>query len=203
MTTRQQQNEDCTSLDRLDQAAVQAYTLIQTYADVPDPYSTSNENPWKNPQDIFSQLQSARKELDEAWNQVLIEQETEESKQQQQQQQQEGTNDFRALYMDMITDAFADVLEDLRNKDGNDEIDVDVLVDCLQSGMELLTADDRESFLRYFEEEDDNPNDDSNDDNEYHPVGDKKEDSTSATHQQQLTPHELHRRELGYDVLAS
>lgn len=86
--------------------------------------------------------------------------------------------------MDMITDAFADVLEDLRQKEG-DSLDVDVLVDCLQSGIDLMTQEDKEFFLmseRSIKIED-------NDE----PFEDDDEDG-------KLTPHELRRRQLGFHI---
>jgi hypothetical protein len=43
----------------------------------------------------------------------------------------QNDDDVSPAFMDMITDAFADVLEDLGNKSNDEDLDVDVLVDCL------------------------------------------------------------------------
>jgi hypothetical protein len=142
---------------RLEQAATQAVELIEQYSeqDPQDPNSA-----WKNPQEIFEKLDVARKEVLAAWNDM--------------QESQNNTNEqidesaFRALYLDMITDAFADVLDELRK---DNAVDVSVLVDCLQSGMDFLTSEEKELFLQ-----------------------DDMED------EEELTPHEKHRRDLGFHV---
>jgi hypothetical protein len=170
--------------DRLDKAATNAFNLIQEYADFQDPHSDQEDNPWRNPDAMYDELNIARSELTQAWQEL--------SKQQQQQQQhqhqsktqqsekdektQVEPDEFRALYMDMITDAFADVLENMRQS--QEQIDVDILVDCLQSGMDMLQLEDRAGLfeaLEDLEEED----------------GDEE------------TPHELRRQELGYNVSIS
>ncbi len=45
-------------------------------------------------------------------------------------------DDFRALYMEMMAETFADDLEEIRQQGEN--VDVDVLVECLQSGINFL-----------------------------------------------------------------
>lgn len=80
-------------------------------------------------------------------------------------------------YMDMITDAFQDVLEDLRLKQG-DDLDVDALVDCLQSGLDLFSQQDKAWFLETHVQ----PTTNADDRNE------------------ELTPHEKRRRALGFAV---
>ena len=77
----------------------------------------------------------------------------------------------------MITDSFSDVLEDLRT--GDADFDVDVLVDCLQSGVDLMNQEDRELFMQEMDNDDD---EEENDDSK-------------------LTPHELRRRLLGFHHL--
>jgi hypothetical protein len=172
--------------DRLDKAATNAFNLIQEYADFQDPHSDQEDNPWRNPDAMHDELNIARSELMQAWQEL--------SKQQQQQQQQpqhhqkrtkESEKDektqvepeeLRALYMDMITDAFADVLENMRQS--QEQIDVDVLVDCLQSGMDMFQSEDRAGLFEALEDL-------------------EEEDG------EEETPHELRRKELGYNVLVS
>jgi hypothetical protein len=163
---------------RLDEAATKAFELIQEYAEVNDPHSEQEDNPWRNPEAIYKALDQARLELNQAWKEqqqsqpksVAVVAAGEETK-------TEDIEEFRALYMDMITDAFSDVLENMRERPEED-IDVDVLVDCLQSGMDMLSSEERDGFFQALDDDDD---DDDLDDDE--------------------TPHhELHRRELGLDV---
>jgi hypothetical protein len=163
---------------RLDEAATKAFELIQEYAEVNDPHSEQEDNPWRNPEAIYKALDQARLELNQAWKEqqqsqpksVAVVAAGEETK-------TEDIEEFRALYMDMITDAFSDVLENMRERP-DEHIDVDVLVDCLQSGMDMLSSEERDGFFQALDDDDD---DDDLDDDE--------------------TPHhELHRRELGLDV---
>jgi hypothetical protein len=90
--------------------------------------------------------------------------------------------DFRPLYMDMITDAFADVLEELQSSD-TETLNVDVLVDCLQSGLELLNPEDKDILFRGIDD-----NDDVDDEN----------DTDMDQGEEKMTPHEAHRRKLGF-----
>jgi hypothetical protein len=109
---------------------------------------------------------------------------------------------IRMAYMDMITDAFADVLEDLRQKqESDDPIDVETLVDCLQNGLDVLLVSNNNNYrLSSFSEtdfefgggdttrsEDNNVGDDSN-----------KSDDDEDDEDVKLTPHESRRRQLGY-----
>ncbi|KAL3937077.1 MAG: hypothetical protein SGARI_002288 [Bacillariaceae sp.] len=50
--------------------------------------------------------------------------------------------------MDMITDAFGDVLDQMRSSE-NSNLDINVLVDCLQSGVDFL--DDADKTQSYFD----------------------------------------------------
>lgn len=96
---------------------------------------------------------------------------------------------LRMAYLDMITDAFADCLEDLRNRQNNagnddDPINVETLVDCLQSGLDLLASNNR--LLSSLSETDFEFNDGGDDD------GNRSDDDVK------LTPHESRRRQLGF-----
>ena len=89
---------------------------------------------------IAEQLREARENISQAMDQ-LKEAEKEPSP-------EVDEEKIRLAYMDMITDAFSDVLDDLKR---NEKFDVNLLVDCLQSGLEIM--DDKEFF---FDDEEDN-----------------------------------------------
>jgi hypothetical protein len=164
----------------VDDAATKALDLIRQYSET-DPHDASDSNPWNRPDDIFVALDRARNELTEAWEK-LRGQMAEDDQQNNTEKKQLNEEDFRAAYMNMVTDAFSDVLEDLRNSE--DDIDLDVLVDCLQSGMDLMLQDDKELFLQELgtdEEQED------------------KDDQGGNT--PKLTPHEIRRRQLGFHHL--
>lgn len=136
-------------LEAVEKAATTAVDLVTKFADQDPSDPTSC---WQNPTRMYEQLDQARDRALEAWK--ILEQAkktasaTEVMEQQQPQTQADNTavhtkeQDLRALFMDMVTDAFADVLAEM--KDGEEDIDLDVLVDCLQSGMEILSQEDRE-----------------------------------------------------------
>jgi hypothetical protein len=156
--------DDVTRMDksrRVEQASIQCCNLLESFAEQ-DPLDPNSA--WKNPQEIFDQLDTARNEVMEAWkeDEQGVSKELDEAQ-------------FRILYMDMITDAFADVLDNIRESEGN-QLDVDVLVDCLQSGIDLLSMQDKDLFMNFYEGN-----------------LDELEEFSSS-----LTPHEQKRRELGF-----
>jgi hypothetical protein len=108
---------------------------------------------------MWAQLDKAREEIQKAWGT------TEEAV-----EQSDRKIALTAMYIDLITDSFADVLDDMRK---DDAVDVDILVDCLQSGLELLSTEEIDLMM----EQDD----------------DMEEEGS-------LTPHEQRRRELGFHV---
>jgi hypothetical protein len=154
----------------IDSAAERCVNLIERFSEQ-DPNDPKSD--WKNPEGMLAQLCKARDQVTEA--NVRLEKAIEQNST----QSSSGSSskpveeeDLRAAYMDMITDAFANVLDDLRQKEG-DDLDVDILVDCLQSGIDLMSQEDRDFFLQDDAmEEEDGP----------------------------LTPHEERRRQLGYNV---
>ena len=134
----------------VDEAVQKAVHLLQEYASAAeDADNTKSNNPWKNPDEIYAQLDRARSDITQAWDQLHAargaaaaaadEEANSRSK-------EDKETCLRMAYMDMITDAFADVLEDLRTKstsDSNnddDPLDVETLVDCLQSGLDLWNS---------------------------------------------------------------
>jgi hypothetical protein len=171
-------------------------------------------NPWKDPESMLARLKVARDELTEAWNALEEQHQKDKKKKEQEEAEEEGGNEpdeeqFRVLYMDMVTDAFGDVLDQIRleqqgststttpaGNNGSDVVgvDVDMLVDCLQSGMEFLDPSDRNKrFLDDFEAMDD---DDDDDDDEKDLDGLEGDDDNED--EAGLTCHEMRQREIGY-----
>lgn len=168
------------SHERVKQASQHAVDLIQTYASM-DPYSDNNENDtqqdkkeeketnaWQHPRHILQTLQQARTQLQEAWQEYQTALQNANKNKTQNEEAKLSDDEFRILYMDMITDAFADVLEEMHleaeaENNTNTTLDVDVLVDCLQSGMELLEEGDRNSqfFLDSMTAKDEGDEDDN------------------------------------------
>jgi Ribosome-assembly protein 3 len=150
---------------RLDHATTKAIELIEDFSEQ-DPYDPASV--WKDPEQIFHQLELARAEVLDAWNDYQKSREAEPSK-------DADETEFRVYYLDMITDSFADVLDELRS---DPSFDVGILVDCLQSGMDFLTTDEKSLFWQ--------------DDNE---MTDDNENDTS--------PHEKNRLALGFCELGA
>jgi hypothetical protein len=160
----------------VDEAASKALGLVQRFASVENPQEQSIEkNPWQDPQRMLDELIQARQDIMQAWNNNNNNNATNDDDD----DGNDDERDFRALYMDMITDAFADVLEELQSSD-TETLNVDVLVDCLQSGLELLDPKDKDVLFRGMDADDNADNDMDQGDDE------------------QLTPHEAHRRKLGF-----
>lgn len=145
---------------RVEAAASRAVALVEEFSQL-DPSDPSPSSPWRNPQDMWTRLDQAREELQEAWRSIEAEK-----------PQLDRKTIRTAMYIDLLTDSFADCLEELRS---TEDVNVDILVDCLQSGLELLSSEEAELMM---EQEEDSPNDE----------------------EEQLTPHERRRRELGFNV---
>mmetsp|Transcript_24457 Transcript_24457/g.36283 ORF Transcript_24457/g.36283 Transcript_24457/m.36283 type:complete len:150 (+) Transcript_24457:179-628(+) len=142
--------------NRLEEAATWTIKLIEKFSER-DPSDPDTSNPWHNPQRMFDELDKARSDVIEIWRSRydIVD-------------QTKDNNDFGSLqtmYLEAITDAFSEVLDEMRK---NDDIDLNVLVDCLKSGMDFFTQDEIALFVR-----------------------DSEHDEECA-----LTPHEIRRREL-------
>jgi hypothetical protein len=142
------------SLDRaarIEEATTKAIDLIRNYIER-DPRDGTAENPWQNPQSMLEELDRARDLVVAAWKEEAEETKRAENGEEDAEGEVDNNEDFRAAYMDMITNAFADVLEDMR-ANNSEELDVDILVDCLQSGMDILTMEEKELFMGGDDEE--------------------------------------------------
>jgi hypothetical protein len=151
---------------RLDRVTSKAIALIEDFSEQ-DPYNP--ESVWRDPEQIFHQLDMARAEVLDAWNDYQTR--NQDTQRPLSKEKDEDETSFRVYYLDMITDSFADVLDELRN---DPAFDVGVLVDCLQSGMDFLTTEEK---LLFWQDE----NDDIYDDNE-----------------NEISSHEKNRRALGF-----
>jgi len=169
-------------LKAVEAATTAAVELVQNFSEQ-DP--SDSRSCWNNPVQMLEQLNMARARAMEAWKSLERAKNNEESVADDGATDppslHKNTNeqDLRAQFMDMVTDAFADVLAEMKDKEN---IDLDILVDCLQSGMDILSQEDREFLL-------DNDDDDDNEDDE-----DKNADTIT------MSPHEIRRRERGFHV---
>jgi hypothetical protein len=179
----------------VDAAATAAIDLVRELSER-DPHDKDEANPWRNPEQVFQQLDQARTGITKAWEELhaaaaALEQKDDnknaananssDTTKEPLSSSSVNEDDLRAAYMDMITDAFADVLEDMRANEAED-IDVDVLVDCLQSGLDLMSQEEKEFFMQ---------------DNEELNNMDEGESNDAAI---VVTPHELRRQELGFNM---
>jgi hypothetical protein len=179
----------------VDAAATAAIDLVRELSER-DPHDKDEANPWRNPEQVFQQLDQARTGITKAWEELhaaaaALEQKDDnknaananssDTTKEPLSSSSVNEDDLRAAYMDMITDAFADVLEDMRANEAED-IDVDVLVDCLQSGLDLMSQEEKEFFMQ---------------DNEELNTMDEGESNDAAI---VVTPHELRRQELGFNM---
>jgi len=188
--------------------------------------NTNTTNPWRTPQLIEDELNIARNELNEAWKNVKAERDNNSSAiataaaaggdcknnyvdddDEEHKKKDDNDNDneipeeeFRVLYMNMMTDAFGDVLDTMNkenNKDGKPTVDVDILVDCLQSGIDFLDPVEELNKRSYFDSLDYNFGDDDDDDDDQM-MNDDIDDTEEG-----LTIHEMKQRSLGYLVQSS
>ena len=121
-------------------------------------------------------------------------------------QQEEQQQIIRMAHMDMITDAFGDVLEDLRKRqesgdDKNDPMDMDTLVDCLQSGLDLVFQNNRmlsNPSATDFQFVDPNATTTTAATTTATTATTASSKESDDEEQVNLTPHERRRRQLGY-----
>mmetsp|Transcript_8664 Transcript_8664/g.21748 ORF Transcript_8664/g.21748 Transcript_8664/m.21748 type:complete len:213 (-) Transcript_8664:344-982(-) len=174
-------------LKKLHEVSDRGVELVRMYASI-DPTTTTKDknkqqqpNPWKDPETMLLQLKQVRDELTTAWNDLEKEQQKmcQSQNGSEEQESEPDEEQLRVLYMDMVTDAFGDVLDQMRQQEAtaaaattrnsNDGssggIDVDLLVDCLQNGMEFLDPSDRnKQFFEGFDDDDDDDDDEEEDD---------------------------------------
>jgi hypothetical protein len=157
------------------EAAEEAIELVQSL-------SESKALLGSDPQHAWNQLDAARNNLIRAWDALdaAMKNSSTGSSTKNESNDELHEDRIRVEYMDMITDAFQDVLEDMRQKQG-DQLDVDVLIDCLSSGLELLTDQEKLWLLEDVDQS-------------------KLDAESRKERDHDLTPHERRRRELGFQV---
>jgi hypothetical protein len=178
-----------------------------------------------NPDEVYQQLDTARNAITDAWQTLYTafyanhtddndDKHDEEEKVEgpcdtttftKEERASNDTNDdplteqerIRIAYLNMITDSFGNVLEQLNNEETN--VNVDVLADCLQSGHDLLTqlntASSSSLPTDMWNDTDFLWNDDNEDDD------DDDHETPHTDDQYELTPHELHRQALGFQLI--
>jgi hypothetical protein len=153
----------------VEDAIQNALQLIRTYSEDP--------SDWRDrPEQIYQSLDVARNQLTIAWQnlQTAVSMSVEE----------EGSTssteqEIRVAFVDMITDAFADVLQHQRDT----TFDVSTLVDCLQSGLDMMNITSV-SELAWYDDD----------------LSDGEDEEGGAADSSPLTPHEQRRRAMGFPV---
>mmetsp|Transcript_16342 Transcript_16342/g.22774 ORF Transcript_16342/g.22774 Transcript_16342/m.22774 type:complete len:171 (+) Transcript_16342:141-653(+) len=150
---------------KYEEAAFKAATLAKEFGEK-DPFDNDSENPWHNVDNMFDQMRDAVKEVQKYRRPDPVEQDENET--------DETEDTFQEQYIEMMTEAFAEDIEEIREKSGED-VDVNILAECLSSGMEMFSKDEKDLFL---EER----------------LGGSEELSDG------LTPHQRRRQEIGHNV---
>jgi hypothetical protein len=195
----------------VNEAIVQALDLVRSFSDRNHPYWETS------PERVYEELDAARTQIMHAWEILRIQQgkiskssnsekageaarKEEESAES---LSEEGADDddnasgdlhdtsekegIRVAYIDMITDAFADVLENMRQQEDNEKVlDVEILCDCLQSGLEILSTSHSKLLKTDFSFREDDFDDELDDDEQRNKFE---------------TPHESRRKQLGFRKL--
>jgi hypothetical protein len=156
MTNEQQQTTPTAQAahDRLLMAASRASNVWNHYAAI-DPYNTHSihtENPWRNPDQIMMELKSCRNELIDAWKNWSHETQSPDNS------PTDAMTPTSSVFLERMTDTFQDTLEQMRVQassstsptglmDEEQDLPLDVLVDCLQSAMDLFTPQEQAELV--------------------------------------------------------
>jgi hypothetical protein len=155
--------------DKLLGAASRASNLWNDYASI-DPYQEATtipggQNPWKNPDRIIGELSECRNELVHAWNEWDHATGPSSSEEEEDSSRPAGdTTDknIQSLFLEMMTDTFQDTLEQMRIQSSSstspnamvmdsEDLPLDILVDCLQSTIDLFTPHELHELLNTVE----------------------------------------------------
>jgi hypothetical protein len=203
-----------TEVDAVHESIQRAIDLVQHYSEqaeyvVDEEVSARNSNKSTdksssfantNPDEIYQQLDTARNQITKSWQTLYTSFHS----------QNDGDDDnyendnrgnplteqeqIRIAYLNMITDSFGNVLANLHDNNENN-VNVDVLADCLQSGYDLLTQFNSSSSNTWYEKDfvwNDQDDDDHMDD------GFDNDDDDDDDNDDVETPHERHRQQLGF-----
>jgi len=108
-----------------------------------DPRSPSS--PWTNPKSIFETLEDHRTKIRMAFSQLREAQQLDKITD----PKKCEDDDIKMAYIDMMVSSFGDHLNEIKETDG--DVDVDLLADCLQSGIELWSQTDKIHFMAAIE----------------------------------------------------
>jgi hypothetical protein len=171
----------------VEDAIQNALQLIRTYTEDPSDWRDTPEQIYQSLDEARNQLTSAWQNLQTAVTESVVEEEgggisSSNTKYNTEQE-------IRVAFVDMITDAFADVLQHQHENsdDTTSSFDVSTLVDCLQSGLDMMNITSVSELAWY---------DDDLSDGEDEEGGAVAADGTSNP----LTPHEQRRRAMGFPV---
>jgi hypothetical protein len=158
-----------------------------------------------NPDEIYQQLDTARNQITKSWQELYTAFHSQTDDDDDENVDHRGSpvteqEQIRIAYLNMITDSFGNVLENLHNEENYaNNLNVDVLADCLQSGYDLLTQFNASASSTWYENDFVwNDNDDDNDDDDDHHINDDDDDEEEDNDDNLKTPHERHRQQLGF-----
>lgn len=202
-----------TEVDAVHESIQKAIDLVQHYSEqvdyVDDASASSNHHNKStsatsfsdtDPDEIYQQLDTARNQITESWQALYtsFHSKNDDDDNDDEDNVNRGNplseqEQIRIAYLNMITDSFGNVLANLHG-DNDNNINVDVLADCLQSGYDLLTQFNSSTSTTWYEndfvwnDDDDDHMDDNGFDN----------DDDNDNEDDVVTPHERHRRQLGF-----
>ena len=133
----------------LEECAGRALELMQQFVgdrdDADDAFATNSGGVNK---ESFDSLLHIRKAMKRTWDN--IQKEELQDKTRIKVPRQANTDDLQTSYVDTMTDAFVDSLEALRQQQeaAGEEVDVDILVEAMKSGIDLLNLEEKQFFLQ-------------------------------------------------------
>lgn len=192
----------------VNEACSAALDVLQKFSTSSQEHDNDDDDvAWKNPNEMLEQIDLARTNILEACEQLKAataaakeEEKVAKHNNDEDEEQQKEADILRATYMDMITDAFGDTLEEMRNNSngGDNNIDVDILIDCLQSGIDLMSAKDKEFFIMSSSQQQESST--TGDSGSEERCQNEESSSSNSSNNRMMTPHEIRRRELGFHV---
>lgn len=164
-----------------------------------------------HPDEIYQQLDTARNQITKSWQELYTAFQSQTDDNDDENVDHRGSplseqEQIRIAYLNMITDSFGNVLENLHNdKNYANNLNVDVLADCLQSGYDLLTQFNASASSTWYDNdfvwnEDEEEEAEGRDNDDDHHMNDNNDDDDDADDDDNnlKTPHERHRQQLGF-----
>jgi hypothetical protein len=134
---------------KLEETANKAFERLSHYAE-------DEKNFYSNPKEMLDEMNIIKNDLQDAWKGLKDEHDRQQQRQEEQHsgEPEETEETFRSAYVATMTDAFDESLEQLRQQHSGD-MDVNILVECMQSGINLLSPEERGYFLEELQEVED------------------------------------------------